>query len=391
MAKKWVHEFIDARGKRRHVFRRKGHKRITLRGLPDSAEYDEHYHALVAKTGGTAEIGASRTQAGTFNALAVAYYKHAAFTDGLSEATQAMRRPIIDRFRETLAPSGQPFGEKHVATMRTKDVRKILEGRSRHSQNNWLKAFRGLMAFAISEEYREDDPSAGLKPVKGPKSMGHMAWKPEQVEQYRKRHPLGTTARLALELLLNIAARRFDAHEIGPANIIISNMDGKKKLQWRPHKTLRSTGKMLKVTIMPSLQAAIDTMPPQPIPLRASDSLPFLTNDYGRPFASAAAFGNKFADWCRETGLKSVLCDDGRTRNYRAHGLRKASLIGLAQAQCTLPELMAVSGHKSPDELLVYLEEIEQEIMAASAIDKALLAEDQNSNSKWLTALKSSG
>ncbi|WP_192740838.1 hypothetical protein [Bradyrhizobium sp. OAE829] len=48
----------------------------------------------------------------------------------------------------------------------------------------------------------------------------------------------------------------------------------------------------------------------------------FLVNDYGRPFASAAAFGNKFAGWCNAAGLKPVLCDDGRVRNYRAHGLR---------------------------------------------------------------------
>lgn len=66
---------------------------------------------------------------------------------------------------------------------------------------------------------------------------------------------------------------------------------------------------------MPALQAALDAMP-------QGDALTFLVNDYGRPFASAAAFGNKFAGWCNAAGLKPVLCDDGRVRNYRAHGLR---------------------------------------------------------------------
>jgi integrase len=98
--------------------------------------------------------------------------------------------------------------------------------------------------------------------------------------------------------------------------------------------------------------------------------LAFLVNDYGKPFASAAAFGNKFADWCRAAGLKPVLCDDGRIRNYRAHGLRKAALRALAHAACTLHELMAVSGHASPDELQKYLEEVEQEHMADKAMDK---------------------
>ena len=31
------------------------------------------------------------------------------------------------------------------------------------------------------------------------------------------------------------------------------------------------------------------------------------SRDYGKPFASAAAFGNKFADWCNDAGLKPVL------------------------------------------------------------------------------------
>ena len=256
----------------------------------------KQYQALVEKTGGGTlgiDIGASRSKAGTFNALIANYFKSDAFTKALAKATQDMRRPILNRFRETQAPSGQTYGDKRVAAMRGQDVAKLLHGKSRHAQSNWLKSFRGLMAFAISEAWRADDPSAGITPVKGPKSMGHMTWLEPQVEQYRQRHKLGTKPRLALELLLNIAARRYDAHVIGAQHVIISNADGKKKLCWRPHKTLRSTGKMLKVTIIPSLQAALDAMP------KSGEALAFLTNDYGRPFASAAAFGNKFADWCR--------------------------------------------------------------------------------------------
>jgi len=76
-------------------------------------------------------------------------------------------------------------------------------------------------------------------------------------------------------------------------------------------------------------------------------ALAFVLNDSGKAFASSAAFGNKFADWCKQAGLQTVLCADGRVRNYRAHGLRKAALVALAHAGCTGPELMAVSGHSS--------------------------------------------
>lgn len=130
-----------------------------------------------------------------------------------------------------------------------------------------------------------------------------------------------------------------------------------------------STGKMLKIPILPSLQAALDAMPHG-----GNESLAFLTTDHGRPFASAAAFGNKFADWCKQAGLKPALCDDGRVRNYRAHGLRKAALRALAHAGCTGIELMHVSGHSSLKQLQEYLDEVDQERMAGSAMDKLVAA-----------------
>jgi integrase len=111
----------------------------------------------------------------------------------------------------------------------------------------------------------------------------------------------------------------------------------------------------------------IDAVPKQ---ARADGVLTFLVNDYGRPFASAAAFGNKFADWCVTAGLKPMLCDDGRTRNYRAHGLRKSALRALAHAGATGVELMAVSGHSSLEQVQEYLDEVDQERAADAGMTK---------------------
>jgi len=371
----YINSYYDVRGKLRHTFRRKGHKRVSLPGLPGSAEFMDAYHARVEKTGGSpspVEIGASRTIAGSVDASTAAYYKHDDFTKALAPATQNMRRPILDNFRELRTPSGRRYGENSIATLRPKDIMAVLEGKTRNAQKNWLKALRGLMAFAISQGMRSNDPSEGLKPVKGPKSMGHLTWLEPQVAQYREHHKLGTIARLALELLLNIAARRYDAHELGPKNIV----DG--RLCWRPHKTLRTTGKLLKVKITPQFQAALDAMPSpnNVVKFPKSENVgTFLTNDYGRPFASAAAFGNKFADWCTAAGLKPVQCDDGKIRNYRAHGLRKAALRALAHAGCSGSQMMHVSGHNSLAQLQEYLDEVEQEHQADAAMDKLMAAE----------------
>jgi integrase/recombinase XerD len=225
-----------------------------------------------------------------------------------------------------------------MRTLPLKSIIAFLEGktdegedRTANAKRNSLKAIRGFIRFAISQGELSVDPTKDYKVAKdGPKSTGHMTWLEPQIAQYRERHPLGTMARLAIEPLLNIAARRHDAHDLGQQHIR-TDAKGQRKLAWRPHKTLRTTGKLLSIKIMPTLQEAIDATPKT---ARADGVLTFLVTDYGKPFASAAAFGNKFADWCDQAGLMPELCDDGRTRNYRAHGLRKAALRAAAHAGC---------------------------------------------------------
>ena len=145
---------------------------------------------------------------------------------------------------------------------------------------------------------------------------------------------------------------------------------------------MRSSGKLLTIRIMPQLREAIDAMPP-------SGELRFLLNDYGKPFASAAAFGNKFADWCKAAGLQPVLCADGRVRSFRAHGLRKAAAVAMAHAGCTEQEMMSVGGWSSAAQLQVYLAEARQELLADAAMDKlaaaAVQAEARTPNYKLPT------
>lgn len=385
---KHVNSYFDERlGRTVHQCRPPGYRSKFLTGNPESDEFRAEYNDWMEQAGITpaepkrfTDIGSGRAVAGSADAIVAAYKKDDAFTKDLSQATQDMRRPILDRFCNMVGKDGRRYGDRQLAGLRRRHINQMMQGMTRDAKKNFMKALRGLTAYAVGEELINDDPCIGIRIKSGPKSQGHMTWLEPQVEKYRKHHALGTNARLALELLLNIAARRWDAHEIGEGNIVLSNQDGKRKLCWRPHKTLRSTGKMLKIRIMPSLQAAIDAMPKRdtrPVKNGTVQSLPFILNDYGNAFASAAAFGNKFANWCDEAGLLPVKCADGRTRNFRAHGLRKASLRTLAHAGCTHSEMMAVSGHASERQLLEYLEEIEQEFMADKAMDKLAAAEDE--------------
>src|SRR5215470_104474 len=95
----YVNTFYDSRGKLRHVFRRKGHKKLTIKGRPGDAEFMAHYHELLESTGtALSEIGTSRAQAGTVDHAVIAFLKHEDFTKALSKATQDKWRPILSRF-----------------------------------------------------------------------------------------------------------------------------------------------------------------------------------------------------------------------------------------------------------------------------------------------------
>jgi integrase len=356
----YVNSSYDARGKLRHVFLRKGHKRVTIKGKAGNADFMAHYHELLAATeSAPSTIGCSKALAGTVDHAVIAFLCHDDFMRGLSKATQGAWRPILTRFREHTTPSGRTYGQNQISTLTRQAIMAFLDGKKPSVKKNELKPVRAVIRFALTQGWMRSDPTEGLRLKAPPKSMGHLTWKEPQIAQYRARHALGTIARLALELLLNIAARRHDAHLIGRQNITNG------KLTWRPVKTERSTAKLLTIKILPELQAALDAVPES---TRASGVLAFLVNEYGKPFATPEVLGKSFARWCREAGLEPVVGSDGLVRNYRAHGLRKAALRHLAHRGATASEMQAVSGHSSLAQLQEYLQEVEQERLAEAAL-----------------------
>src|SRR5262245_44765035 len=113
----YVQAFLDRHGNARHYFRRPGFKRVSLPGLPWSPEFmakhDEEMKAVSA-----IEIGASRTNPGTVNALVVVHYKSDAW-NRLAADTQKTRRRIIEKFRTD-------HGDKRVALLHRDHIIKML-------------------------------------------------------------------------------------------------------------------------------------------------------------------------------------------------------------------------------------------------------------------------
>ncbi|MBL0849100.1 MAG: integrase [Candidatus Liberibacter ctenarytainae] len=66
-----------------------------------------------------------------------------------------------------------------------------------------------LFKWAVSRGLVKSNPAIGIVRQSW-KTMGFHTWTIEQIERFRKHHPIGTKVRLALEMMLFLGLRRSD-------------------------------------------------------------------------------------------------------------------------------------------------------------------------------------
>jgi site-specific recombinase XerD len=182
-----------------------------LPGQPGSAEFMAAYAAALSNAAPIV-IGAKRVAAGTVAATVGLYLSSTAFGN-LAEATQRSRSSILERFRAD-------HGDKPVAKIRREHVQAMVDAKAKKpsTAQNFLHALRALMTFAIKSGIRDDDPTLGVTRPKI-KTEGYKPWEEGDVAVYKARHPSGTLARLALELLLCTGQRRKDIVGMGRQHV----------------------------------------------------------------------------------------------------------------------------------------------------------------------------
>ena len=342
---RYTHCWVDRYGTLRCEFRREGFRRVPLPGLPWSPQFMAAYEAAKASAQ-SIEIGAKRTAPGTFSALIVTYYNSAEFHE-LADNTKRARRNILERYREGVTGTGLRVGDCRVAHLsRSRFEKMVAEKRATPGAARvFVKTMRVLMQFAISHNYRSDNPTAGVK-LPGIKGDGWISWGEEQIAAFEAKHPVGTKARLALALLLYTAQRRGDVLRMGRQHL----QNG--CLRVRQQKT----SAVLEVPVHPALQAILDATP--------VTNFTFLVTANGKPF-SPNAFNKVFHDWCTAAGLP---------KGFTPHGLRKAACRRLAELGCSANQIMAISGHRTLSETEKYVRAADQKRLALDAIDTLAVA-----------------
>lgn len=349
---KFTTEDVDRHGNVRIYFRRKGKAKIRLREAPGTQAFEEEYRrAFNGETSGRVAAVGNRTPPaapGTMRWLCEQYYASAKF-QALGESTRKVRRSILD----TICNRAGSF---RFAMMRPQDVARLRDEKAKtpEAANARVKALRQVFAWACDPEYKiaTQNPAREVRYLSGENPDGFKAWSEEDVARYEARHPIGTKARLALDLLLYTGARRSDVVRLGP------QMERDGKLIFNEVKGSRRIAKRHELLILPPLRRSIDATP--------TGHLVYLATAFGRPH-SVKAFGNWFKRRCREAELEDL----------SAHGLRKLAAQRCAEAGASEHQLMALFGWTSTKQAALYTRRANRAKLEAEA---ALLLEGQTRN-----------
>ena len=328
----------DRHKRKRYRLRAPGRPTTTIKGNYGSPEFAANYRAAMEGTPVDTRQAVTGKH-GTLEALGRSYLRSADFA-GLAPETQHTRRKMVERLVSKFGTAPVSDGKHGLEHRHIRMIMDDYAGKPGVARN-MLSTLRVLMAVAIAEGIRTDDPTVGIKRPKLSREGWH-SWEDHEIEQYEARHPVGSQARLALALALYTGQRAADLIRMGKQHV---GDGGINVVQ-------QKTGARVWISMHPDLKAILDATP--------TDHLLFLISGHGQAYASANSFGNAMNRWAKEAGLAGC----------PLHGLRKACARRLAEAGCSAPEIMAITGHKTLAEVERYVRAASQKRLSTAAIGK---------------------
>lgn len=347
---RYVVEDVDRHGNVRVYYRPPGGRKYRLRERPGTPEFLREFER--AKRDAAKPVKAKRPNKGKARpssipgtlAHATSLYFGSPEFGALDQATRTQRRTLLGQLCEE-------HGHKRIRQMLPRHVRAIRDARAETpgAANNLIKSLRALLKWSLNRDLIDSNPATGIEKLKPKRQGGFPPWTLDDVEAYRRKHPLGTTPRLAMELMLATGLRRSDAVRVGRQHI--QRFDGHDWIVMTAHKNRNSHPVRVEIPISPELAAALDAGP--------TGDLAFLVTEYGRPF-SDKAFTGRMRSWTQAAGLK----------DRSSHGLRKLRGALLAEAGATEKEIAAALGHTDLEQVKTYTASANNRRLVAAAANK---------------------
>lgn len=315
-----------------YYFRRNG-RRWRLPGKPLSEEWTAEYHRLKASTETTKPEGPTVYPPKSVGALIMEYQASPEWRD-LKPNSQRVYGYVIDWLLKK-------HGMHAVALIKRKHIKKWRDARSETPgmANMTVSVARTLMTFAADNDYRDDNPALRIKLFK----LGeHRAWTPDELIAFEKRWAPGTMQRRAYALA------RYTGQRCGD----VAAMTRAHRQGGRIRVVQQKTGTELWVAEHKALTAELAR--------GVQGHMSLLTKASGEAFD-----GEDLSPWFADAIEAAGLPDD-----CVMHGLRKVAARDLADAGCSVHEIMSVTGHKSLQEVQRYTQAADQKRLATAAILK---------------------
>jgi integrase len=254
----------------------------------------------------------------------------------LAPATQKIHRSHLRRFAAL-------HGTSSFAAIDAGIIAEYLDAQaSEHVGRAAHKVLRSFFRFGVKMRWRAEDPTKQVDAPKVKAGGGRAAWSDGELRAYEAAHPIGTMARLCFALALYTAQRRGDLRKMRHADFVDGTLYVKQQ----------KTGTELYLPVSAELERIIAASPCGREFLLATKT--------GRQY-SANDLSDQFRQWCRAAGLPA---------RCTLHGLRATALTRLADADCTVHQIAAVSGHKSLAEVQRYTRGSNQRSLARAAMAK---------------------
>jgi len=328
-----VKHYKDRHGKERNYFRVAGKPDVPMPAPFGSPEFMAAWYALmsgnVAQSPKQRIIKRLRGEGVLTTGEAIARYLESTAFDKLAPRTQQERKSFFGKFVSDPAWNLAP-----LTTHTTESLAACLKGKPDNTIRAQIVSFRGLFGWCATPVpagpgLLKDDPAAGLR--KPPANVDPNAWRDwteQEIAQYRAHWPLGTTARLGLELYLATGARGSDVVDLGWH----SYRDAETKLFY----ISRKTGTPVLIDVLPELAEAL-ALVERPEPTAALLHPPFIywtRKSIAHPYRRKG-LADLIVRWAREAGLP----DD-----CVPHGLRKTMVNRLEREGANEFEIGAVTG-----------------------------------------------
>jgi len=175
-------------------------------------EFTDEYHRVMAGDRGDKKAGPlyPRIEPGSVLWLVQTYYRSKSF-QSQSPATRKDKRSVLDRYCRNV---GQlPFQKIRKSDIEASQMKRVTTPGAADKLVKYLKA---LFNWAITNDHAVFNPASGVTKIH--KSPGFHAWSEGELEKFRTEYAIGTTARLAFELMVNLGVRRSDLVKLGWKN-----------------------------------------------------------------------------------------------------------------------------------------------------------------------------